>query len=238
MDSDDDSYLSECLDQSVKKGQDGDPDLFARPDGLPMAFENLDFDYKISEMIEAHGGIVVDSYNEEFKENTIKICSRDSTYNTSQDVFDKLFVYDSITTNNLVKLSDYRLSKSVQCRDVEYDPEDILLGYKRWKEIKPFSGVEDEDEECQQESNIEMKESDQSFQNCEFEETGSLKTEDELWEAREPHQVYISQDPEEHLGDCEMMIDQALEEAMEQQHSNQEPDEPTFINSLIHGKFV
>ena len=97
MDSDDDVYLCECLQQEEKKIIDRDPILFTRPDGLPMAFENLDFDYTIKKLIEEHGGIVVDSVNKQFKENTIKICSHDSTaLNVTEDAFDKLFIYDCL----------------------------------------------------------------------------------------------------------------------------------------------
>ena len=51
MDSDDDLFLSKCLDKAEKMRSDSDPLLFARPDGLPMAFENLDFDHKNSSII-------------------------------------------------------------------------------------------------------------------------------------------------------------------------------------------
>ena len=96
--------------------------LFSRPDGLPMAFENLDFDYTLTQMIENHGGIVVDSVNEAFKENTIKICSHDSTaLNVTEEAFDKLFIYHSLKEQNIVNLSEYRLimTLSTYCVDIK-----------------------------------------------------------------------------------------------------------------------
>ena len=233
MDSDDDVYLSECLYQEERKISDGDITLFARPDGLPMAFENLDFDYTLTQMIEDHGGIVVDSVNEAFKENTIKICSHDSTaLHVTEDAFDKLFIHDSLKEHNIVNLNDYRLTKSGRFDNFDYDPIDILLGYKGWNEIKPYEEEEGQDKESQPDLNIEFRECDDAFQYCELEEAGSLKTEDELWEGREQHQVYVSQDPEEeHLGDFETM-----EEGTE--HDSQHSDVPTFVKSLMQGKLV
>ena len=116
MDSDDDGYLCECLQQEEKMIGVGDPLLFTRPDGLPMAFENLDFDYTVKNIIEEHGGIVVDSVNEAFKENTIKICSHESTaLHVTEDAFDNLFIHDSFIKKSLwthVKYSTKSLVKS------------------------------------------------------------------------------------------------------------------------------
>ena len=231
MDSDDDVYLCECLQQEEKKIIDRDPILFTRPDGLPMAFENLDFDYTIKKLIEEHGGIVVDSeehggivvdsVNKQFKENTIKICSHDSTaLNVTEDAFDKSFIYDCLKEHNLVNLDDYRLKKSGRFDKGDYDPIDILLGYIGWKEIKASEEEEAQYKESQPDLNIEL------------EVAGSLKTEDQLWEGREPHQVYISQEPEEDpLGDFEMM-----KEGTENPHTSKTSDVPDFVKSLMQGK--
>ena len=221
MDSDDDVYLCECLHQEEKMISVGDPILFTRPDGLPMAFENLDFDYTIKKLIEEHGGIVVDSVNKQFKENTIKICSHDSTaLNVTEDAFDKLFIYDCLKEHNLVNLDDYRLKKSGRFDKGDYDPIDILLGYIGWKEIKASEEEEAQYKESQPDLNIEL------------EVAGSLRTEDQLWEGREPHQVYISQEPEEDpLGDFEMM-----KEGTENPHTSKTSDVPEFVKSLMQGK--
>ena len=235
MDSDDDVYLCECLHQEERKISDGDTILFTRPDGLPMAFENLDFDYTIKHMIEEHGGIVVDSVNETFKEHTIKICSHDSTaLHVTEDAFDKLFIHDSLKEHNIVNLNDYRLTKSGRFDKFDYDPIDILFGYKGWNEIKPSEEEEGKVKESQPDLNIEFRERDDTFEYCELGEAGSLKTEDQLWEGREPHQVYVSQDPEEGpLGDFETM-----KEGTENQHDSEASDVPTFVKSLIQGKLI
>ena len=221
MDSDDDMYLCECLHQEERMISVGDPILFTRPDRLPMAFENLDFDYTIKKLIEEHGGIVVDSVNKQFKENTIKICSHDSTaLNVTEDAFDKSFIYDCLKEHNLVNLDDYRLKKSGRFDKGDYDPIDILLGYIGWKEIKASEEEEAQYKESQPDLNIEL------------EVAGSLKTEDQLWEGREPHQVYISQEPEEDpLGDFEMM-----KEGTENPHTSKTSDVPEFVKSLMQGK--
>lgn len=208
MDSDDDGYLSEILEKAERNKSYIEPLLFARPDGLPMTFEILDFNFKIKQFIEENGGIVVDSENDAFKENTIKLCSRDSTGIISDDIFDEQFIYDSIATNAIGNLDDYRLGKSVTLDEDEVDPTDILLGYKGWNNKKPCVEVEKEVGESQP-SKFETNEPDLTFHYCDVEQTeiGSLKTEDELWEARPPSQVYISQDPEEgFLGKSDMTM--------------------------------
>ena len=235
MDSDDDVYLCECLQQEEKKIIDGDPILFTRPDGLPMAFEDLDFDNTIKNMIEEHGGIVVDSVNDTFKEHTIKICSQESSaLYVTEDAFDKLFIHDSLKEHNIVNLNDYRLTRSGRFDIFEYDPNDILFGYKGWNEIKPSEEKEGKVKESQTELNSEYRELDDTYEDCDIGEAGSLKTEDQLWEGREPHQVYVSQDPEEGpLGDFETM-----KEGTENQHYSEASDEPTFVKSLIQGKLI
>ena len=193
MESDDDLYLVEYLERAEEAKSDCL--LFARPDGLPMAFVDLDCDIKTSEKIKAHGGIVVDCADERFKENAINICSHNGTYDISEDTFDKLFIYDSLRSNKIGKLIDYRLNKSIQFGEVEYDPLDILLGYQSWNDVKTFTEFE-EDEECPSPM-IRMSENDRIlFDDCGFEQTGLLQTEDEIWEARTPDQVYVSQNPE------------------------------------------
>ena len=99
MESDDDLDLVECL----ERAEDAECDclLFARPDGLPMAFVDLDCDNKTTEKIKTHGGIVVESADERFKENSIKICSHDGRYKISEDIFDRLFIYDSLKLDSL-----------------------------------------------------------------------------------------------------------------------------------------
>ncbi len=53
-----------------------------------------------------------------------------------------------------------------------------------------------------------------------------------MWEGREPHQVYVSQDPEkEHLGYSETMEEGTDDDS---QHS----DVPKFVKSLMQGKIV
>ena len=70
-----------------------------------MGFNDEDSEGELSQMIEEHGGIVVYPYNEDYKENKIIIRSRDLTkFDTSEDGFDKLFIHDSVTENNIVIL--------------------------------------------------------------------------------------------------------------------------------------
>ena len=140
MECDDDEWLVQCLEQAEEGGVD--PLLFTRPEGLPMVFENLDCDNKTKELIEAGGGVVVNRENDSYKINTIKIKfpGDDETNNYSEDIFDKQFIYDSFRRNRIANLVDYRLNKPVQFDEVEYDPLDVLLGYKSWNDVKLSMG--------------------------------------------------------------------------------------------------
>ena len=240
MESDDDLYLLECLNQAERS----DLLLFTRPDGLPMAFDNLDSDEETKEIIYEHGGIVVDSVlaSNIFKENTIKICNSDTTYDTSEEIFDKRFIYDCLKTNNICDLDNYRLNKRVQFFEVAYDSIDVLLGYKGWDDVKLFREVEQEDAESPLPSTVEIKEDESSMDYSDLEQIGSLKTEDEVWEARAPEQVYISQDPEkEVVGTCEVeMEDYEFETENQDFHLNSQHIDvvPDFVTSLLDGKFI
>lgn len=235
MDSDDDLCLVESLDEAERRGSD--ILLFARPDGYPMAFVNLDHDFKTTEIIEAHGGIVVDRNQDIFKRNTIKVCSKDSTYDSSEDIFDKLFIYDSLRENKIGNLDDYRLSRSVEDDEVENDPTDILLGYDVWTYKKPFVDVEEKDNECLP-SSVEIKENNETYDYCDIKQKEPLKTEDELWEAREPYQVYVSQDPEVRVG-TQMMENQPSDfEDTLSQHISQSPYTPEFVEGLLHRNII
>lgn len=77
-----------------------------------MGFNDEDSEGELSQMIEEHGGIVVYPYNEDYKENKIIIRSRDLTkFESSEDGFDKLFIHDSVTENNIVNLMNIGFQK-------------------------------------------------------------------------------------------------------------------------------
>ena len=201
MDSDDDMDLLEYLHEFERSGPD--PLLFSRPDGLPMAFDNLDSDDYIKEIINECGGIVVDRdlASDIFKEHLVKICSRDTAHDISEEVFDKQFIYDSLKTNSICNLDNYRLNKCAQVYGVAYDPTDVLLGYKEWNDVKLLKEVKQEDSDSSLPSTIEIKKDDRIIEDYDVEQIGSLKTEDEIWESRAPDagQVLISQDSEKEL---------------------------------------
>lgn len=238
MDSDDDMDLLEYLHEFERSGPD--PLLFSRPDGLPMAFDNLDSDDYIKEIINECGGIVVDRdlASDIFKEHLVKICSRDTAHDISEEVFDKQFIYDSLKTNSICNLDNYRLNKCAQVYGVAYDPTDVLLGYKEWNDVKLLKEVKQEDSDSSLPSTIEIKKDDRIIEDYDVEQIGSLKTEDEIWESRAPDQVFVSQDSEKELvGTSYLEIENCHLETENADLELNSP-QPDFVSGLLYGKFM
>ena len=76
--------------------------------------------------------------------------------------------------------------------------------------------------------------------NCGFKQTESLQTEDGIWEARSPNEVYVSQDPE--VGPVESsdlkIEDHDFESENQEVDSNSAEHVPLFVKSLLYGKFI
>ena len=70
-----------------------------RTEGLPMASGyDEESDGELKRIIQANGGIVVYSCNEDFQESKIARRSQDLTkFKSSQDTFDMLFIHGSVT---------------------------------------------------------------------------------------------------------------------------------------------
>ena len=124
--------------ESVKKEEKNtksDCLLFARPDGLPMYFFMKEVNDDIKKRIEEKGGVLLHSGMELLKgENCIRLCS-DKLENmmTNVEQFDEKFIEDCLKNDQIMELINYRINFS-SIYD-EYDPLDILLGYKTWDQI-------------------------------------------------------------------------------------------------------
>ena len=207
-DSEGDMYLVQCLEE-IEVGNElkHNPTLFVRPDGLPMAFHIVDNDGNVKLKIEDHGGVVVCNESDMYMDYVIKICSGNAELVDSVEVvFDVEFIHESIKQGNIVCLGDYRINNSLGV--LNYDPTDVLLGYKTWKNVE----ISEEIVKNLVEGNVTGS----KITNLEDLE---LITEDGIWEGRNPEQVFESQEPDKLT------------------YESPDIRTPEYIQSLIHGNF-
>ena len=204
-DSEEDMYLVQSL-VEVENKLMHNPLLFARPDGLPMAFHIVDDDGNVKSRIEDCGGVVVGQNSDMYEDNVIKICSGNSkSIDNIEDVFDVEFIYESIKQGNIVNLGNYRISNSL--RMPTYDPTDVLLGYKTWNNIEITEEIGDEKLVVGNMAKSEITD----------DENEELITEDEIWESRNPEHIYESQEPDKLTYESQVI------------------GTPEYIQSPIHG---
>ena len=166
FDSDADLHLVGCLEnvQLIEKASevsDEDKLLFVRQDGLPMCFYIQDNDYDLKQRIEEKGGAVLEKEVESpLGRNAIKLCP-DKLENmiSRYEQFNKIFIDDCLINNKIMELSNYRINNS-SIFD-EYDPLDILLGYKTWDQLNfseefTFEEMEEDEEDCNSAINLEL----------------------------------------------------------------------------------
>ena len=147
---DDDQILVECLNKAEKVHEIEDPLLFARENGRPMTFYMIDYDQCVKDKIEAHGGVVLDQDVETFRNSSVVLCN-DSLTNmiSSQERFDKKFIYESINQNRIVNLADYKINHV--SKFAKYNPTEILFGEKTWDDVKTAIEVDEENKSTDEE---------------------------------------------------------------------------------------
>lgn len=141
MEDQDDLWMVQCL-KTVEKDCE-DPLMFVRPDGIPMAFyfPHIENDLKLK--IEDRGGVLLSEEYPLFSDNLIRLCNDKLEHMMStEEQFNKKFIYDCIKENKLVNLVNYRMNYSSKFAD--YDPLDVLCGYKSWAEVEEDIFTEDE----------------------------------------------------------------------------------------------
>ena len=155
MDSDDDLYLYGCLDNLKKENDsemsDEDIVLFVRPDGEPMYFYFQEDEYDLKQKIEEKGGVVLEKDVETpLGKSAIKLCT-DKLENMMSRIeqFNKIFIDHCLINNKIMELGNYRINSS-SIFD-EYDPMDILLGYKTWDQINFYEELTSEEMEKDEE---------------------------------------------------------------------------------------
>ena len=171
MDSDDDLYLYGCLDNLKKENDsemsDEDIVLFVRPDGEPMYIYFQEDEYDLKQKIEKKGGVVLEKDVETpLGKSAIKLCT-DKLENMMSRIeqFNKIFIDHCLINNKIMELGNYRINNS-SIFD-EYDPMDILLGYKTWDQINFYEELTSEEMEKDEEewnSDVNLEPSVDSFE--------------------------------------------------------------------------
>ena len=93
--------------------------------------------------IEDRGGVLLSEEYPLYNDNLIKLCSDKLEHMMSmEEQFNKKFIYDCIKENKIVDLRNYRMNYSSKFAD--YDPLDVLCGYKSWDEVEEEIFTEDE----------------------------------------------------------------------------------------------
>ena len=122
-----------------------DPELFIRPDGLPMAFlmsfKGIEAN-TVKKVVEERGGAVFLRPTLAFRDNIIRlVVGGEVSLRRDQDMFDHKYVLDCVKENMILSnLLDYRINSHIPSNLQLYDPIDVLLGYKAWKDIPEVEG--------------------------------------------------------------------------------------------------
>merc|ERR1712050_286543 len=122
-----------------------DPELFIRPDGLPMAFlmsfKGIEAN-TVKKVVEERGGAVFLRPTLAFRDNIFRlVVGGEVSLRRDQDMFDHKYVLDCVKENMILpNLLDYRINSHIPSNLQLYDPIDVLLGYMTWKDIPEVEG--------------------------------------------------------------------------------------------------
>jgi hypothetical protein len=124
-----------------------DPELFIRPDGLPMAIMitykgRMEETQKVKQLVEERGGVVFDRPSLAYRDNMVRLLvGGEVSLRRDQDMFDHRYVLDCLKEDMILPIMlDYRINSHLPSILEQYDPVDVLLGYKRWKDITEVEG--------------------------------------------------------------------------------------------------
>lgn len=106
----------------------------------------------MKQVVEERGGIVIEHPTLAYRDYMVRLLVRgEVSLRREQDMFDYKYVLDCVKENSILpNMLDYRINSHLPSILQPYDPVDILLGYKRWKDIPEVEGekvsdVEDDD---------------------------------------------------------------------------------------------
>ena len=142
-----------------------DPELFIRPDGLPMVFVMLPGRSScevtratIKKDIEMRGGVLLDTRDSIYAENSILLLGKNEVPHRYQEMFDHRFIMDCIYENMILpNMLDYRVTRKTHSFK-SYDPLDILHGYRNWSDLETVTqgeAVSDIEDDQEDESSVQ-----------------------------------------------------------------------------------
>ena len=139
-----------------------DPELFIRPDGLPMVFVMLPgrsscevTRASLKRDIETRGGLLLDTRDSIYSENSILLLGKNEIPHRYQEMFDHRYIMDCIYENTILpNMLDYRVTRRTLSFK-SFDPLDILHGYSKWSDLETVTqgeAVSDIEEDVEDES--------------------------------------------------------------------------------------
>ena len=130
--------------------------LFSRPDGKPMVFclpldpQSEEFRLELVRKVKERGGLLLDHLTENQTGHVIHLLGQNEAPDKRKEMFDFRYLEDCIEKNQILRnLLEYRVSKSSIYQ--QYEPLDVLLGYKTWSDIprNKKESVSDSDDDFQ-----------------------------------------------------------------------------------------
>ena len=146
-----------------------DPELFIRPDGLPMVFVMLPgrsscevTRASLKHDIERRGGLLLDTRDSIHSENSILLLGKNEIPHRYQEMFDHRYILDCIYENTILpNMLDYRVTRRTHSFK-SFDPLDILHGYSKWSDLETVTqgeAVSDIEEFVEDESSAQPQKS-------------------------------------------------------------------------------
>ena len=107
-----------------------DPELFIRPDGLPMAFM---LTYKgmqtqrVKQLVEDRGGVVLDQPSLVYRDSMVRLLvGGEVSLRRDMDIFDYRYVLDCVKEDMILpNMLDYRINSHLPSILEQYDPVDV-----------------------------------------------------------------------------------------------------------------
>ena len=129
----------------MDESNDYDTLLFSRPDGKPMSFcllpdscqQSDEYRLELVEKVKERGGLLLDHVHERYSDHIILLLGKNERPDKKKEMFDYRYLLDCMKRNQILdNMLDYRVSKSSLYQQYdEYEPLDVLHGYKTWSDI-------------------------------------------------------------------------------------------------------
>merc|ERR1719318_1654967 len=94
---------------------------------------------KLKQLVEERGGVMLDQPSLAYKDNMVRmLVGGEVSLRRDLDMFDYRYVLDCVKEDRILpNLLDYRINAHLPSIIQQHDPGpvDVLLGYKRWRDI-------------------------------------------------------------------------------------------------------